>query len=129
MSDVIGNMLTAIRNGYLARLKTVTVPHSKMKLELGKLLMKEGYLTECTETTEMGLKKIRLVLRYVEKLPAVSHISRVSKPGLRRYVGYQDLKSIMGGKGVSIVSTPQGLVTNRDARKLKAGGEIICKVW
>ncbi len=68
-------------------------------------------------------------MRYVEKLPALSHVSRVSKPGLRVYLGYQELKSIMGGKGVSILSTPKGLVTNRDARKLKTGGEVICKVW
>lgn len=129
MSDSIGNMLTIIRNGYLARQKVVNIPYSKMKLELGKVLVRQNYLAECTLIDEKGKKNIRAVLRYVEKLPAVSKIMRISKPGRRIYSKYSEIKPVVGGKGLTIVSTPKGLLSDKEVKKLKLGGEVVCQVW
>ena len=128
MTDPISDMLTRIRNAQSALLKTVEFPHSKMKEAIAKILKKEGYIGEVTVegTTK---KKIKAVLKYSGKSPVIVGLSRVSTPGLRRYVGSTEIPRVLGGMGISIVSTSQGVMSGDEARKNNLGGEFLCKVW
>jgi len=128
MTDPISDMLTRIRNAQSALLKTVEFPHSKMKEAIAKILKKEGYIGEVTieGTTK---KKIKAVLKYSGKQGIIVGLSRVSTPGLRRYVGATEIPRVLGGMGISIVSTSQGVMSGEDASKNKLGGELLCKVW
>ena len=131
--DVIGDMLTIIRNGYLARKKTVLVPYSSVKNELAKILMEEGYLEQVHEAEEKTKKSKRkmlsLVLRYLDNEPVLSGIKRVSKPGRRIYKGKEDFRKVFGGYGITIVTTSQGLMTAKKAKEKGLGGEVFCVVW
>jgi small subunit ribosomal protein S8 len=129
-SDPIADLLTRIRNGAQARLTTVDIPHSKIKVEIVKILEAEGYITGHEVTTETKFPNIRVTLRYDNKRkPLISHIARVSKPGLRVYKPVSDLKPLRSGLTTRIVSTSAGLMTDREARKRKMGGEVICEVY
>lgn len=130
MTDPIADMLTRIRNGYKAKHVKVDVPGSKIKHEIAKILVTEGFVKEVDLIKDTRQDVIRVFLKYDEnERPAVSGLKRVSRPGLRRYAGARSIPSVMGGLGIAIISTPEGLVTDRQARKNKVGGEVVCYVW
>lgn len=124
-TDPISDMLTIIRNGYLATKYEVEVPYSVFKGNLAKILVREGYLAGVKKEKN----KLVLTLSYEGKVPKTTKIQRVSKPGLRIYVGKNNLPKVLGGLGIAIISTPVGLLTSREAQKLGLGGEVICRVW
>jgi len=129
-SDPIADLLTRIRNGAQARLATVDIPHSKIKVEIVKILEAEGYIMGHEITTESKFPTIKVHMRYDSKRkPLIQHIARVSKPGLRVYKGAEELRPIRSGLATRIVSTSSGLMTDREARKRKMGGEVICEVY
>ena len=129
-SDPIADLLTRIRNGAHAHLDTVLVPHSKIKVEIVKILEAEGYVTGHEVLTDGKFPTIKVALRYDNKRkPLINHIARVSKPGLRVYKPVSDLKPIRSGLATRIISTSAGLMTDREARRRKIGGEVICEVY
>lgn len=130
LTDPIGDMIARIKNGYMARHKTVEMPFSKIKLELANILAEEKYVVSAEPIgTKPAEKQLKVKLRYERKEPAIMEIKRVSKPGLRIYKQSKELKVPLSGKGTGIVSTSKGLMTVRDAKKKKLGGELICVVW
>lgn len=129
-SDPIADLLTRIRNGAQAHLPTVDVPHSTIKIEIVKILEAEGFVSGHEVVTETKFPTIRVTLRYDGKRKSlIQEIRRVSKPGLRIYKGSGDIKPIRSGLTTRIISTSQGLMTDREARKRKIGGEILCEVY
>jgi small subunit ribosomal protein S8 len=129
-SDPIADLLTRIRNGVAARQPTVEIPLSKIKLEIVKLLEAEGYVKGHEITTETKFPQIRVHLKYdAKRRPVIHSLKRVSKPGLRVYKGTTELKPLRSGLTTQIVSTSQGLITDREARRRHIGGEILCEVW
>ncbi len=129
-SDPIADLLTRIRNGARAHLMTVDVPHSKIKVEIVKILEAEGYIKGHEITTETKYPTIKVHLRYdAKRKPLINHIARVSKPGLRVYKGADELRPVRSGLATRIVSTSSGLMTDREARRRKVGGEVICEVY
>ena len=130
MSDVIADMLTRIRNANDAKHPTVDIPASKMKESIAKILVAEGYVKsyQIVEDGKQGV--IRVTLKYMTgKQKVIRGIRRVSKPGLRVYAGYEDMPKVMNGLGVAIVSTSKGIMTDKQARTLKIGGEVLAFVW
>jgi small subunit ribosomal protein S8 len=129
-SDPIADLLTRIRNGAQARLTTVDVPHSKIKLEIVKILESEGFIGGHEISNETKFPTIKVHLRYdAKRKPLITHISRVSKPGLRVYKPVTELKAVRSGLTTRIVSTSSGLMTDREARKRNMGGEVLCEVY
>jgi small subunit ribosomal protein S8 len=130
MTDPIADMLTRIKNGYLSRGKTVSLPYSRFKEELGKLLVKKGYLGEIKVESEKKKTKKTIVLglKYQGKEPALENVKRISKPSLRTYANFKKLGKIRG-LGIFVISTPKGLLTLEEAMKIRLGGEVICQVW
>jgi small subunit ribosomal protein S8 len=129
MTDPIADMLTRIRNAAAARHTRVLIPASKMKLGLARVLKEEGYVKDIEILKDNPQGTIRLTLRYVDKTPVVTQLKRVSKPGLRVYTKKATIPRVRGGLGISILSTPQGLMTGSSAYKKGLGGEVICYVW
>ena len=131
MSDPIADMLTRIRNANTAKHDTVDVPASKMKLAIADILLEEGYIKKYDIIEEGSFKTIHITLKYGadknEKI--ISGIKRISKPGLRSYVGKDDLPKVLGGLGIAIISTNQGVITDKKARELQVGGEVLAFVW
>lgn len=127
MQDPIADMLTRIRNGQAARKETVSLPSSKLKVAIAKVLKEEGYIVNY-EVSESNKPELTLTLKYFEGKAVVETIKRVSRPGLRIYKGKDALPKVMGGLGIAIVSTSKGVMTDRVARKEGLGGEIICFV-
>jgi small subunit ribosomal protein S8 len=128
MNDPISDMLTRIRNANRALLPTVEMPHSRMKESLAGILRKEGYITDFAVEGKPR-KVIKLKLKYLGKRSVIEGLRRISTPGLRRYVGATDIPRVLGGLGVSVVSTSEGVMTGTQARKKNLGGELICYVW
>ena len=128
MIDPISDMLTRIRNAQRALLPAVEIPHSKMKESIAHILKKEGYVSEITVAGK-PFKTIKLQLKYQGKKSVIEGIRRVSRPGLRRYSGYESMPRPLGGAGIAIVSTSKGVTTGHKARTQKLGGEILCEVW
>ncbi|MBM4417940.1 MAG: 30S ribosomal protein S8 [Chloroflexi bacterium] len=129
MTDPIADMFTRVRNAQTARHETVTVPSSRIKREIARILKSEGFI-EDFETADNAHRDLKIRLRYSGKRePVVSGIKRVSKPGLRIYVKSREMPRILGGLGVAIVSTPRGLMTANEARRANVGGEVLCYVW
>jgi small subunit ribosomal protein S8 len=128
MTDPISDMLTRIRNAHSALLPTVEMPHSKMKESIAVILKREGYISEYGVEGQ-GLKKLKLKLKYEGRRRVIEGLRRVSKPGLRRYVGSTEIPRVRGGMGVAIVSTPQGVMSGNQARKNNLGGELLCYIW
>ncbi len=128
MSDPISDMLTRIRNAGAAQLPAVELPHSRVKESVAKLLVSEGYVADVTVSGETK-KKIKIRLKYNGKKSVIEGLKRVSKPGLRRYVGSTEIPRVRGGLGVAIVSTSEGLLTDQQARKKNLGGELLCYIW
>ena len=131
MSDPIADMLTRIRNANTAKHDTVDVPSSKMKLAIAQILLEEGYIKKYDIVDEGSFKTIRISLKYNADKPEriISGIKRISKPGLRVYAGKEDLPKVLGGLGIAIISTNQGVVTDKKARELQVGGEVLAFVW
>jgi len=129
-SDPIADMLTRVRNAMAARHPKVDVPASKLKTEIARILKEEGYIANF-KVAEEGVKKvIKIYLKYAtDSSPVVTGIERVSRPGCRTYVGKTDIPRVQGGLGISILTTPQGVMTGRTAHKQGVGGEILCRVW
>ena len=130
-SDPIADMLTRIRNAALARHDRTEIPASKMKLEVAKILKSEGYIADVQDNGQQGKdRKITIVLRYGnDRQSAIDGVRRVSRPGRRVYVRHDHIPRVLSGLGISILSTSRGLLSDRDARRLKLGGELLCEVW
>ena len=129
MTDPITDMLNQIKNAQAVGKTEVLVPLSKIKNEIATLLSKENFVGDVKKTTKGKIKSLKITLKYAEGIPAIEGFKRVSKPGQRIYEGFTEIRKVHGGYGISIVSTPKGLMTNKDARYKKVGGEIICQVW
>lgn len=130
MTDPISDMLTRIRNGQAAHHERVTLPFSKLKHKIAALLAREKYLAAANEAEVAGAKVLLLDLQYnSEGVGAITNIKRISKPGRRVYQKKADLPRVLSGYGIAVVSTPAGLMTNKDAKKQGLGGEIICEVY
>ena len=129
MSDVIADMLTRIRNASNAKHATVDIPASNMKKSIADILVEEGYIKsyEIIEDGKQGT--IRVTLKYLGKTKVIRGLKRVSKPGLRIYVGYENMPKVMNGLGIAIVSTSKGVMTDKKARQANVGGEILAFVW
>jgi small subunit ribosomal protein S8 len=132
MTDPIADMLTRIRNANTAMHDTVKMPSSKLKISLAKILVKEGYVASYDVRTNEGKpgSTLEITLKYSEaRLRTISGIQRVSKPGLRVYTQADRLPRVLGGMGVAVLSTSQGLLTDKEARQRRVGGEVLCYVW
>ncbi|OGP55303.1 MAG: 30S ribosomal protein S8 [Deltaproteobacteria bacterium RBG_13_52_11b] len=130
MTDPLADMFTRIRNGSKAKFEKVDIPSSKMKKEIAKVLKQEGFIKNFKLISgDQQHEMIRVFLKYDTSRKAVIHIRRVSKPGRRVYVGNDRIPSVMGGLGVSILSTPRGILTDKSSREAHVGGEVLCHVW
>ena len=130
MSDPLGDMLTRIRNGQQANLQVVVSPHSKLRLNVLDVLKREGYIRSYgEEELRPGIGRIKIELKYTDGAPTIQHISRVSKPGRRVYSKITDLPTFRGGLGISILSTPRGVLSDHEARSMNVGGEVLCQVF
>ncbi|CVI72869.1 MAG TPA: 30S ribosomal protein S8 [Candidatus Fimimorpha faecalis] len=131
MSDPIADMLTRIRNANTAKHDTVDIPASKMKIAIADILLKEGYIAKYDIVEDGNFKTIRVTLKYGadKNERIITGLKRISKPGLRVYASTQDLPKVLGGLGVAIISTNQGVLTDKEARKLNVGGEVLAFVW
>jgi small subunit ribosomal protein S8 len=128
MSDPISDMLTRIRNAGRALLPAVELPHSRMKESVAKILKTEGYVADVAVEGNK-IKKLKIRLKYQGKKGVIEGLKRVSRPGLRRYVGATEIPRVLSGMGVSILSTPEGVMTGALAKKKNLGGELLCYVW
>jgi len=138
MTDPIADMLTRIRNASMVKKAEIILPLSKLKLEIAKILAKEGWVSKIevipgdneTKNKSAAFDRLRVVLKYnEEREPRISSLKRISKPGARVYVGKDDLPRVLNNIGMAIISTPKGLMTNREARQSQLGGEVICEIY
>jgi len=138
MTDPIADMLTRIRNASMVKKAEIILPLSKLKLEIAKILEKEGWVSKIevipgdneTKNKSAAFDRLRVVLKYNEERQSrISSLKRISKPGARVYVGKDDLPRVLNNIGMAIISTPKGLMTNREARKSQLGGEVICEIY
>ncbi len=129
-SDPIGDMLTRIRNASNARHEKVLIPASRLKLRIAEVLREEGFIKDFVRHEDGPQGAITILLKYTpERAPAITDIKRVSRPGLRRYVPTDSIPRVLNGMGIAILSTSKGVLVDREARKQKVGGELICTVW
>ncbi len=130
MTDPIADMMTRIRNAALRKHKGVALPHSNIKQEIARILKEEHFIREYKVFENDGKKELRLFLKYVGRGESViAGLKRISKPGLRVYVKWDEVPKLRGGLGLSILSTPKGLMTDKASRASKVGGELLCSVW
>ena len=132
MSDPVADLLTRIRNANMRKHRELELPSSKMKQNIVQVLQEEGFIEEwklISNPSNNNFKNIRITLKYDHNEPVIRNIKRISKPGLRVYVKSSDLKPILNGQGISVITTSQGILTDRICRKKKIGGELICQVW
>ena len=129
VTDPLGDMLTRIRNGQRARKDSVLTPASKLRARVLDVLQREGYIRGYSEEQMGPAAGIRIELKYFEGQPAIKHVARISKPGRRVYSGSQDLPRIMNGLGITIVSTPRGVLSDAEAREQNVGGEVLAEVF
>jgi small subunit ribosomal protein S8 len=128
MTDPISDMLTRLRNGGRALLPHVELPHSRLKENIAHILKREGYVSDVL-VDGSSIKKIKIRLKYNGKKNVIEGLKRISKPGLRKYVGATEIPRVRGGLGVAVISTPEGVMTDVQARKKNLGGELLCYVW
>jgi small subunit ribosomal protein S8 len=130
-TDPIADFLTRIRNAAAAKHQRVDVPVSKLKTEIARILKDEGYISTYKLVEENKTRKVlRVFLKYTpDRRSVITGLRRISRPGARRYLGVEDIRPVVGGLGVSIMTTPKGLMSGRAARKAKLGGELLCEVW
>jgi len=129
VTDPVADMLTIIRNAQKVGQKTVELPFSKFKFELAKIIKRAGYIEEAAKRGKKNKKSLEIVLKYQDKTPCISEIKRISKPGRRVYISSKSIRPVKQGFGMMVVSTSRGLMTDKDARKQKLGGEVICEMW
>ena len=130
LTDPVADFLTRIRNAIRARHQKLDVPASKLKAEIARILKEEGYIANYKTSDEEGKTVLRVYLKYgVNNEAAIQNLERVSRPGCRVYVGRDEIRRVQGGLGISIITTPKGLMTGRQARKEGVGGEVLCNVW
>lgn len=130
LSDPIADMLTRLRNGLLARHLTVDMPHSNLKEHIASILKDEGFVRDYEVVREGAKATLRVTLKYtVARKPVITHLRRLSKPGLRVYSRTDRIPRVLGGMGIVILSTPQGVITGQRARRLGVGGELLCEIW
>jgi small subunit ribosomal protein S8 len=129
MQDPMSDMLTRIRNAQMAGKVRVEMPGSKLKAAVAQVLKDEGYVGDFAASTEEGKPRLAIDLKYYEGKPVIAEIDRISRPGLRRYTGKGDIPSVRAGLGVAIISTSQGVMTDRAARAAGVGGEVLCTVY
>ena len=129
MSDPIADMLTRIRNGGKAGLPEITMPSSKMRAAVAEVLKDTGYIADCRVEGDGARRELTLSLKYQGKAPVIGGIQRVSKPSCRTYVNSGDIPRVLGGLGIAILSTSHGIMSDRQARNSKVGGEVLCYVW
>ena len=131
MTDPIADFLTRIRNAYLAGKKVVEIPSSKMKEGLTKILCEKGYILSYKVVEGTPYNTIKIALKYhpETKMPAIKKIERISSPGLRQYTGVEDMPRVLNGLGIAVISTSKGLLTDKEAKEMGVGGEVICYVY
>jgi small subunit ribosomal protein S8 len=129
MTDPIADMLTRIRNATIVRDKIVEVPASNIKKEIAKILKEEGYIQDFEVFEDGKQGKVKVYLKYNGKEKVISGLKRISKPGLKVYVKKDEIPKVLGGLGIAVLSTPQGIMTDRKARTVGVGGEVLCYVW
>jgi small subunit ribosomal protein S8 len=130
LTDPVSDFLTRIRNAIRARQQKMDVPASKLKTEIARILKEEGYIANYKATEEEGRAILRVYLKYgANNEAAIRDLTRVSRPGCRVYVGRDEIKRVQGGFGISILTTPRGVMTGKQARRERVGGEILCEVW
>jgi small subunit ribosomal protein S8 len=129
MSDPIADLLTRIRNACMVKHRTVDMPTSRMKTDILAVLKNEGYINGYQAVEGAQSPTTRVFIRYHKHEPVLQHLRRISTPGLRRYVKSKDIKPVRGGLGVAVLSTPEGVITDREARKKNVGGELLLEIW
>lgn len=133
VNDPIADMLTRIRNALMVKHEQVSVPYSKMKAEVARVLNDEGYIESYTIGDEKPYKWIHIHLKYTgsrrDRRPVITGLKRISKPGRRIYTGHQDIPWVLSGMGIAILTTPKGVMTDQDARRARVGGEILAYIW
>ncbi len=130
MTDPVSDFLTRLRNASRAKLAECAMPHSRLKAGLARILKDEGYIAGLADgTDDNGHKTLIVHLKYIDGVPAISGLRRVSTPGRRLYTGYTEIPKVLNGLGMSVLSTSRGLLKDRDARRNRIGGEILCNVW
>jgi len=129
MSDQVADMLTRIRNANQALLPEVAMSHSNMRESIAKILKREGYVSEVAVEGKAATKTIKMKLKYQGRKGVIAGLKRVSTPGLRRYVGATEIPRVLGGMGISILSTPRGVLSGTEARKQNVGGEVLAYIW
>jgi len=129
LTDPIADFLTRLRNSTRVQKSEVIAPYSKIKIEIARILKEEGYIANYELDTTAGKPQIKVTNKFVNRVPALTGLKRVSKPGLRRYVGANDIPRVLGGLGISILSTPRGILSGREAKKQNVGGELLAYIW
>jgi small subunit ribosomal protein S8 len=129
MTDPIADMLTRLRNATSAGLPSLTLPYSKLKSDIAQILHKEGYIKSSELVEVDGHQGIKIQTKYLNKTSAISGLKRVSRPGLRRYVGAGEIPRVLGGMGIAVLSTSRGILSGHEARKQNVGGELLAYIW
>ena len=129
VNDPIGDLLIQIKNAGMAGRQVVEIPHSRMKMAVAKILSQEGYVGDVLKIGDDTKSKIRVTIKYVGTEAAITGMKRVSKPGLRWYVNKDKIPTVVGGMGIAILSTPEGIMTGNQAKKKGIGGELLCTIW
>ena len=129
VTDPIADLLARVRNSAAAGKSEMFVPYSKIKSEIIRILKEEGYITDYVLDNEAAHPRIKITNKIVDRTSAITGLKRVSRPGLRRYVGAQEIPRVLGGMGVSILSTPRGILSGREAKKQNVGGELLAYIW
>jgi len=129
VTDPIADFLARVRNGARAQKPEVLIPYSKIKAEIARIFKEEGYISDYSVDTSGEHPRIKVVNKLVDRSSAIAGLKRVSRPGLRRYVGADEIPRVLGGMGVAILSTSRGILSGREARKQKVGGELLAYVW
>jgi len=129
VTDPIADFLTRVRNGARAQKQEVLIPYSKIKAEIARIFKEEGYISDYLVDTSGAHPQIKVVNKLVDRSTAIAGLRRVSRPGLRRYVGADEIPRVLGGMGLAILSTSRGILSGREARKQKVGGELLAYVW
>ena len=129
VTDPIADFLTRVRNGVRAQKPEVLIPYSKIKAEIARIFKEEGYISDYSVDTSGAHPRIKVVNKLVDRSSAITGLRRISRPGLRRYVGADEIPRVLGGMGVAILSTSRGILSGREARKQKVGGELLAYVW
>jgi small subunit ribosomal protein S8 len=129
VTDPIADFLARVRNGARAQQPEVLIPYSKIKAEVARVLKEEGYISDYSVDTSAAHPRIKVINKLVDRSSAIAGLRRVSRPGLRRYVGADEIPRVLGGMGLAILSTSRGILSGREARKQKIGGELLAYVW